>query len=961
MSVRILALVLVAFSMAEAAKTQYGYVANHSDNTVSVIDTNTDLVIKTVSVGTGPWGVAVNQAGTFVYVSNNTSNNVSVISTSTNAVTATIPVGAEPYGVAFSLDGKTAYVANHGSNTVSVINTGTKTVKATITVGTNPFGTAVTPTGTFVYVTNSGSGSVSVISTLTDKVVATITGLNSPTSVVISPDGSTAYVPNKGSNTVSVIRTADNSIVNTISLSTDPYRAAVSPDGRWVYVALYGGGTGDSVALIDTSTQTIVKTVVVGTAPTDVAFSGDSSGAGVINSGSNNVSVINTGSQTVTNTIAVGMAPMGGAVQGTVHVSTVVGGFVGDKGAATSAALGGPRSTVEDSAGNLYISDVDQNRIRKVSSTGTITTYMGTGICGYNGENVASTKAMTCEPAGMTFDPSHNLILAELGNSRIRKINHTTGMVTTIAGTGVAGYSGNGGPATSAQIGGPVEVTYDSSGNLYFSDSINCVVRKIDTTGTITTYAGTGTCGYNSDGIPATTAELNSPVGLVFDGSGNLYIGDSLNHRVRMVSSGGTITTFAGTGQNGFSGDGGPATSAKVGSPRGLSIASGALYIAEAGSSRYRYVNLSTNVINTYAGSIFGYDGDGHSLTASEFALPRYMLFDSSSNPIFDDRGNGRVRKATGGIVSTIAGGFIGDGSKATSAAFGYGEALAIDKSNNLYIADETGNRVRKVSAGIIKTIAGNGVSGYSGDSGPGTSAMLNQPQGVTVDATGNVYIADTFNDVIRKVDTSGTITTFATSANFSYLLQMAVDSSNNVYVADAGTCVIWKITPAAVVSIAAGTLFTCGYSGDGLPATSAQLNSPYSVTFDGSGNMLIADWGNNVVREVNTGGVIGTIAGNGTCGWTGDGGSATAAEVCPNSVAVDASGHIYIADFIFERIRKIKSGTISTYAGAGFGFNGDGMWPLYTTFDDPVAVAVDSKGALYEVDDVDHRVRKIQ
>jgi sugar lactone lactonase YvrE len=265
------------------------------------------------------------------------------------------------------------------------------------------------------------------------------------------------------------------------------------------------------------------------------------------------------------------------------------------------------------------------------------------------------------------------------------------------------------------------------------------------------------------------------------------------------------------------------------------------------------------------------------------------------------------------------------------------------------------------VSGGKITTIAGTGINGYSGDGGQGTSAMLNQPYGVAVDSTGNVFISDSFNNVIRKVNTSGIITTLATSSNFGYLAQMATDTANNLYVADNGSCVVWKITPSGVVSIAAGVLFTCSYNGDGIPATTAKLSFPYGVAFDGSGNFYIADNGNGRVREVNTSGIISTVAGNGTCGYTGDGGSATAAEVCPYSVALDKAGTIYVVDSSAGRIRKVSGGIITTFAGAGYGFNGDGLWPLYTAFDDPVAVAVDSKGAVYELDDYDHRVRQIK
>jgi sugar lactone lactonase YvrE len=286
---------------------------------------------------------------------------------------------------------------------------------------------------------------------------------------------------------------------------------------------------------------------------------------------------------------------------------------------------------------------------------------------------------------------------------------------------------------------------------------------------------------------------------------------------------------------------------------------------------------------------------------------------------------------------------------------------LAIDKSGAIYIADWTGNRVRKVSAGKMSTFAGGSINGYSGDGGLATAAMLNGPQGVAADSAGNVFIADTDNFVIRKVDATGHISTFANDPNFSYLLQISTDAANNLYIADAGACVVWKVTAVGVVSVYAGVLYACGYNGDGISATTAQLNYPTSVTVDAGGNLLIADNGNNRVRQV-TGGGISTVAGNGVCDYTGDGGPPTSAELCPYSVAVNKSGAIFVADN-FLRVRKIAGGTITTFAGTGKGsyFNGDKLWPLLTSFDDLVAVAVDSKGGVYVLDDVEHRVREIK
>jgi YVTN family beta-propeller protein len=983
-SLRMLAgiVVVLALSVSVAqAQIAYFYVANSTANLVSVYNSGNDTFIENVSVGTSPWGVAVNQAGTAVYVTNNGSNTVSVISTSTNKVVATIPVGTAPFGVAFTPDGTRAFVANGNSNSVSVINPATKKVTATVAVGNHPIGLAVLPNGTFVYVTNSVSGTVSVISTLTNKVVATIPVGIQPYAVALSPNGATAWVTNAGSNTVSVIQTATNTVVNTISVSPGPAGAAVSPDGQYLYVANSDNNEGNLVTIINTGTQSVQTTVVVGTGPQQITFTEDSEFATVTNIASNNLSVIYTPSMTVVVTYEIGPAPIGSGIVGLHHVSTVVGGYVGDGGSPLSAVINGPYSSAYDKAGNLYISDYWGNRIRKVDPTGTeITTYAGTGICGYNGDNIPSTEATLCYPNGLLFDSAGDLIVED-GNCRIRKIA-PKGTITTIAGNGVCDtYSGDGGPALDAAIGQPFGITYDAAGNLYFADVGHCVVRKVSTSGIITTVAGTGTCGYNSDGIPATAAQLNMPRGVAFYTSGygpescgpqgcqktgNLYIADTLNCIVREVSPAGIISTFAGIPLNcGFSGENVPAATAMVNAPAEMLVQNGVLYFADRGNSLYRYVNLSTNIINTLAGSgNFGYDGDGHSLLATEFAGNTSMLFDASGNPVFDDSFNGRVRKATGGIVNTIAGGFIGDGNEATSAGLALPEALAIDSSGNIYIAEETGNRVRKVSGGKISTLAGSSVSGYSGDGGPAINALLNGPQGVAVDSSGNVFIADTGNDVIRKVDTSGNISTFATNSNFCYLQQMATDSGNNLYVADSCNSVIFKITPAGVVTILAGVLGECGYNGNDIPATTAQLCGPEGVAVDPEGNVYIADTYNNLVRVVNGSGVINTIAGDSNCSEAGDGGPATAAELCnPYSVALSSSGTIYIVDEGSERIRQISGGIITAFAGSEEGgFNGDGLWPLLTSFSDLVAVAVDSTGAVYVLDDAEsHRVRKIQ
>ena len=644
------------------------------------------------------------------------------------------------------------------------------------------------------------------------------------------------------------------------------------------------------------------------------------------------------------------------------NVTTVAGGYVGDGGLATKAALVFPNFAVQDKNGNTYITETYGQRIRKVAASGGITTYAGTGIAGYSGDGGKASAARIFDPIGAVLDSAGDLVFSDFGNCVVRKIT-PGGIISTIAGNGTCGYSGDGGPAKQASLAGPWAVAYDSKGNLYISDTSDEVVRQVSTAGIITTYAGNGTLGYSGDGGPATQATMDGPSGLAFDGSNNLYIADRFNHVVRSVNATtGIITTFAGNGIQGFTGDGGPATQAEMGNVRGLAFYRGSLYISNAGGSRVRYVVLSTGIINSYAGAGYGYDGDGHALSASEFARGSGIVLNSTVAFMIADTDNARVRKLTGGVMRTFAGGFSGDGSPATSASLNQPQAVVFDKFGNYYIADAPGNSVRKVSpAGVISTFAGTGVSGYSGDGGSATSAQLYYPDGVGIDSAGNIYVSDNGNLVIRKINTSGQISTFATNSNFLSLGAMAVDSANNLYVVDQSTCVVWKITPAAAVSVVAGVEFVCGYNGDNISATSADLNLPYAVALDTRGSIYIADAGNNRVRKVNASGIISTLAGDGNCGFI-DNVPPASGEMCsPIGVAVTLNGGaIYIADEANLRVRKVASNLITTYAGSGLpGFNGDGP-ALSTNFDDPFAVAFDSKGNLYMVDDAVDRVRKI-
>ena len=342
-----------------------------------------------------------------------------------------------------------------------------------------------------------------------------------------------------------------------------------------------------------------------------------------------------------------------------------------------------------------------------------------------------------------------------------------TGVVQTVAGTGSSGFSGDGGSATSAQIGMEFRVNVDASGNIYIADTDNRRIRMVTkSTGKITTVAGDGSYGYSGDDGPATSAAMISPNVVAVDSSGNIFISDTGNYVIRMVTkSTGVITTVAGTGESGYSGDGGLATSAKLSTVEGIAVdASGNIYISDTDNDRFRMVTMSTGIITTVAGGgYYGFDVNGQLATSATVGNPRGLAIDASGNLYIATRYQEAIRMVTKstGTISTVAGsgtsGFSGDGGLATSAKLKYVDGVAVDASGNIYIADGGNSRIRKVtkSTGIVTTLAGDGASGYKGDGGPGSLARLNSPDGVAVDASGNVYIADTRNYRIRIISMS--------------------------------------------------------------------------------------------------------------------------------------------------------------------------------------------------------------
>jgi hypothetical protein len=330
--------------------------------------------------------------------------------------------------------------------------------------------------------------------------------------------------------------------------------------------------------------------------------------------------------------------------------------------------------------------------------------------------------------------------------------------IQTVAGTGTAGSTGDGGPATSAELNGPRGVTEDIYGNLYIAEYYGQRVRKVTPNGTITTLAGTGVQGYSGDGGPATNAELNGPYRVTVDLAGNVYIPDSGNSRVRKVAPDGTITTFAGNGSSGYSGDGGPATSAALNYPEAVAFDSaGNYYIADEAANVIREVSPSGIITTAVGTGNANYTGDGGPATSATLYGPVGVQVDASGDLYISDQGNDVIRKVTNGIISTFAGtgvfGFAGDGGPASKAEFDNPASIGLDSAGDLYIPDAANQRIRVVlTNGIIYTVAGNGVQGYGGDGGPATSAALAGPRSASVAPNGNIYIGDFDNNRVRML-----------------------------------------------------------------------------------------------------------------------------------------------------------------------------------------------------------------
>jgi uncharacterized protein (TIGR03437 family) len=439
-------------------------------------------------------------------------------------------------------------------------------------------------------------------------------------------------------------------------------------------------------------------------------------------------------------------------------ISTVAGipapGPLGDNGPATAATIVFPTDLTVDATGNIYIADRSGNRVRKVSK-GVISTVAGNGTAGSAGDGGPAVNSQLSGPGGVAVDSAGNLYISDGQNFRIRRV--ANGTISTVVGNGQLGFIGNNVVALAAAFSYPSRIARDASGSLCFT--ANGRVFKISN-GVLSTIAGTGMVGFSGDGGPATAAQLNSPGGVAVDSAGSVYIAEYLGNRVRRVTNG-IITTVAGTGEAGLSGDGGPATAARLNNPSGVAVdTAGNLYISDYVNHRIRKV--SGGVITTFAGTDQGFSGDNGPAAKAQLAGPSGITVDLAGNLYIADSANGRIRKISNGVITTVAGtGGIptsdGDGGPSTNAHFNDPIGVAVDSAGNLYVAEYVGHRIRRISNGIVTTIAGTGKPDLSGDFGPAAKAALNSPSDLTVDATGSIYVTDLGNQRIRVMVPDGT------------------------------------------------------------------------------------------------------------------------------------------------------------------------------------------------------------
>ena len=608
-------------------------------------------------------------------------------------------------------------------------------------------------------------------------------------------------------------------------------------------------------------------------------------------------------------------------------------------GTGAGARFANPWGVAADTAGNLYVADTANHTIRKITAGGVVSTLAG--LAGVSGTNDgAGSAARFNQPQGLAVDTNGNVYVADTGNSTIRKIT-PAGVVSTLAGS--AGNSGSAnGTGASAQFYEPEGIAVNGAGTLiYVADTWNHTIRQVTAAGVVTTFAGSAGSFGSANGTGA-GAQFYQPEGLAVDGAGNVYVGDTGNQMIRLISSAGVVTTLAGSAGN-YGSANGTGTNAAFWNPQGVALDSATnLYVADSFNNTIRLVTPA-GVVSTLAGTAGSFGSADGTGAAARFWQPQGVAVDTNGNVYVADSANGTIRLiGSGGVVSTWAGSAStgsADGGGG-SARFYWPSGAAVDSSGTNYVADTGNGTIRKVTAGgVVSTLAG-AAGSFGTNDGAGSSARFYGPQAIAADSSYNLYVADTANHTIRKITSSGVVSTLAGSpgtngltdgtggnARFNAPHGVAVDSSGNVYVADTGNHTIRKVTSAGVVTTLAGL---AGYYGDldgsspgygtNYYTNTARFYGPSGVAVDTAGNVYVADTRNHTIRKVTSAGVVSTLAGLAGSYGSADGTNGNARFCLPQSITVDLSGNLYVLDAGNQTVRMVApSGAnwvVTTLAG---------------------------------------------
>lgn len=628
-----------------------------------------------------------------------------------------------------------------------------------------------------------------------------------------------------------------------------------------------------------------------------------------------------------------------------------------------------PLGVVADVVGTAYVLDSGSSTLRKVTVNGTVTTLAGSpGLAG-NADGAGS-SARFSHPEGIAIDPLGVLYIADTDNNTIRKVT-SSGTVTTFAGSSSGEVGTANGQGSAARFYRPTGIAVDRQGNVYVADTSNHTIRKISPIGTVTTLAGTAGTEGTADGTGA-AARFSRPTGIAVNDAGDVFITDSGNHTIRRITAAGVVSTLAGSA--GLAGNiDGAGAAARFSEPTGIAVGpNGTLFVSDNGGTIIRQISLA-GVVSSYAGSSGTTGSADGSAGVARFSGATGLGFGGTNTLYVADTDNNTIRTLnSSAITATLAGApptASVDGS-GSAARFNLPSAVAVDSSGTVYVADKSNHTIRKITAsGTVSTFVGAAGRAGSGD-GTGINAQFSQPSALVIDRNGTLFVADTGNNTIRRVSSSGNVTTFAgspgvrgavnnfgTAASFDHPTGIAIDTAGNLYVADQSNHLIRKITTSGSVSTVAGTAGLVGsQNGTG---SAARFFLPESVAVDTAGNVYVSDR-NHIIRKITPNGVVTTLAGSAGEAGSADGTGASARFNQPAGLRVDANGNLLVADANNHTIRMINaSGAVLTVGGkAGEIGSADGLTGT-ATFNHPHDIAVDTNGNLYVADTDNGAIRK--